>query len=131
MMAERHMLVSAKADRESDLVKTLIQLSSAALFLIPAIISGRDVSVPRFQEAVMFYIGIVALVGSLLCAVAEQHTSSKAYSCQIETVFKYYCLDSEEVSHPSGRIVRWLRTSSFLLFVAGIIMSAFGVANMI
>lgn len=132
LMAERGLLVAAKADRENELVRTIIQVSSAALFLVPAIITTKDVSIPRLSDAVLLYSGLTLIGASILLSVAEQHLSSNAYARQIDIVFDYYTLKNDYDCHEGSlRWVRWSRISALGSFSLGIILAAIGTATLI
>jgi len=131
-MSERNLLVTAKADRENELVRTLIQLSSAGLLLIPAVVTSQEVDIPRFGQAILFYLGLISISMALILAVVEQHLSSMAYERQMQIVFDYYTKVSD-LDHDKNWVaaVRWSRTFSLVFFSAGVILTAIGMAMLL
>lgn len=132
LMAERNLLVTAKADRENELVRTIIQVSSAGLLLIPTVVASKEIQIPRFDDAKIFYLGLISLAVSLVMAIIEQHLSSRAYARQIEIVFDYYTKKSDN-DHDSKSVnaVRWTRTIALALLSIGIVLSAIGLATLV
>lgn len=132
LISERNLLVTARAERQNELVKTITQLSSGAILLIPTVLLTKDVSVPRFGDAKAFYVGLALLAGSLVLSVLEQHLSAWAYSEQEKVVIDYYLLKSErDHAVEAAAWVRWSRTGAFIAFVAGLCLAGAGLATQV
>lgn len=118
-IAERNKLTSAKREAEDGFVKTIIQLSSAIVLSVLAVLSLNKAEV---KEPSYYLIGGIILVSlSLLCALSEQFLSSLAYEKQIAKTDAYYTRKSSDITPPKiSHCVRAFLASAFALFLLGI-----------
>lgn len=100
-------LHSAREAREDGLVRTITQISSAALLAIPSLIYSTKNEFPSLIEVPILYISFGLLILALTSSMLEQYLSGIAYRRQIEIVQSYYLLYSEECDDPD--FVRWVR----------------------
>jgi len=128
MMAERSALITAKRSSEDDLIKSLIQLSSAALLIIPGALLTSQIKLSNISN-VFLALGSLSFVMTLVAALAEQRFSSWAYDEQVKVIKEYYDRKSLITEHvKSAKWVKRASITAFILFVSGLILSVIGLA---
>jgi hypothetical protein len=94
--ADRAAVLEARQAREDSLITTIIQVSSAALLLVPGVLLSTAPAMPTVSNNKALYLGILAFGVALLTALSEQYFSARAYSKQLEVIDRYYFKESEE-----------------------------------
>ena len=131
MKAECAALDAARQAREDGLIGTIIQLSSAALLVIPGLLLGSDEGVPSAGDAPLLMAGILLFLVALILAMLEQYLSGHAYRRQREIVQDYYLLESEK-SHDDmfDKWVRLARNSACVTFALAVLLAAAGLFDL-
>lgn len=125
LIAERNRLISAKRESEDGFIKTIIQLSSAILLLVPSLVTANS-SRFEFGSYSTLIIGLGTIAMALLLSLSEQFSSSLAYQQQIKKTDEYYTKKSTDIDEPSiTKIVRALLLLSFISFLIGIFLIAY------
>ena len=121
-MAERATLITGWREAEDNLVKNVIQLSSALVALMTGFIAQTNFSLARYVFW-LFSIAIILLGVSIAFGLTEQFLSSRAYLAQQKMLEQYYTKKISEFSEPL--INRWVRFSqggAFLSFALALVM---------
>ena len=130
-LAERATLVAARQGREDSFLATIIQISSAALLLIPGLFFTADARLPPLLEAKLLYLGILCFALALFAALTEQILSAKAYNKQLEVIERYYFEKAAETYDPvSANRVIWAIRLAMGFFCFAILLSSLGLAQL-
>lgn len=126
---ERNRLISCKRETEDGYIKTVIQLSSAILLLVPGFLNtSAKTGMAEIQTATLVGLSFIAL--SLTAAISEQFLSSKAYNAQIAKTDSYYRMDSSDINPPTiTRIVELAMLASFATFLMGILVVSYSLVQ--
>jgi hypothetical protein len=117
MMAERSVLITARRESEDNLIKTIIQISSALIAVIAGFASQSDFSLTGCQISLFIFL-ILSLCLAIIAGLAEQFFSSKAYQEQQKMLEDYFGKDIDNFSEaPSNKRVRSAQVSAFVFFV--------------
>jgi hypothetical protein len=130
MMSERTTLITARRESEDNLIKAIIQLSSALVVLMAGFISNAKIPLSTLSFA-LFCVSILALGFSIIGGLGEQFFSSKAYQEQQILLEQFYTKEISSFSEaPSNRKVRVSQVSAFVFFVLALFsLSAFAVVQ--
>lgn len=128
MMAERTVLVAAQRDAQDNLIKTIIQLSSALIALMAGFITQAKFVLTDTSFAVVSFT-LLAFSISIICGLAENFFGSKAYKEQQGMLEDYYGKYIEEFTEPrSNKLVRRAQLGAFSLFVIALLsLAVFGI----
>jgi len=124
MMSERTVLVAAQRDAEDNLVKTVIQLSSALVVLMAGFTTQRDLLFTGIRFG-LFFVSLACLVAAILCGISENFFSSRAYREQQKLLEDYYSKRISSFTEPkSNAIVRTTQALAFLFFITALLCVA-------
>lgn len=128
MMSERTELIKARRESEDNLVKTIIQLSSALLVVLAGFAVNTDHTFSSFKYY-GFSITFIFLIMSIAAGLFEHLASSKAYLDQQRSVEFFYTKKIREFSEPVANMyVRFFQKSQLTLFTLSLIFVA-GIAT--
>jgi hypothetical protein len=130
MMSERTTLITAKRESEDNLIKTVVQLSSAMIVLAAGLANQLDLIRTQTSLA-LFTAGLIVLSLSILAAVGEQRLSAKGYERQVEEVVAFYTKNKSTIEIP--KINAWIERAMNLslgLFVVGLAIVAIFAINL-
>lgn len=124
-MDERKHLIACKREAEDGYIKTIIQLSSAILLLVPtALASSGTSAISRISAVTIF--GFVFISISLIISICEQYFSLIAYKRQIQKTEDYYLMKSGDINPPKiAKAVEMAISCSFLAFIVGTLLISF------
>lgn len=119
---ERNRLISCKRETEDGYIKTVIQLSSAILLLVPSLLNNRaGTEATGISTATI--VGLVFIALALTTAISEQFLSSVAYKKQMEKTDSYYSMKSDDIRPPTiTKLVELAMSASFATFLTGILV---------
>lgn len=124
MMAERNVLITARRETEDNLIKTIIQLSSALIALMAGFASQSQ-SALTVASLVAFSLSVSAFGLAILFGLGEQYFSSKAYLEQQSTLERYYRKEVQDFSEAKyNKFVRITQISAFISFVMALLALA-------
>ncbi len=115
---ERNFLINGKKESEDGFVNTIVQLSSAALLLVPSLI-GTNLDSFGNASTYLLIVGLGFLAISLISSISEQFLSSIAYGQQIKKTDQYYTKKINDRGKP--RISFWVEVTLLISFVSFII----------
>lgn len=128
MMAERTVLIAAQRDAQDNLIKTVIQLSSALIALMAGFITQAKIY-PTGIALVIFSASLSSLGIAIVCGLTENFFSSRAYNEQQKMLEDYYGkYIGEFVDAKSNKSVRRAQLGAFSFFVIALLcLAAFGI----
>lgn len=122
MMSERTALITARRETEDNLIKTVIQLSSAMIVLMAGFVSQAETTFTGITT-VLFVMIIVVLVLVITSGLTEQFYSSRAYLEQQALVESYYNREISSFDEPkANKFVRASQAVAFILFIIALIL---------
>ena len=122
MMSERTELIKARREAEDNLVKTVIQLSSALMVLLAGYAVGEDSSLEGMLYW-LFFAATILLSVSVVSGLGEHRYSSKAYEAQQELVEKFYTKKISCFEEPkANKLVRALQKLQFFAFAVSLVL---------
>ena len=128
--ADRAAVLQARQAREDSLITTIIQISSAALLLVPGVLLSKDSAMPTLTEGKVLYFGIFAFGIALLTALSEQYYSARAYSKQLQIVDKYYFKESTAREDRGSLVVQQCAYyGAVATFVVAILVTSAGLSQ--
>lgn len=130
MMTERTELIKARRETEDNLIKTIIQLSSALIVLMSGFIVQSKINLSQ-RTLLEFSLVILFMMLSIIFGLTEQFSSSRAYLAQQILVEQYYTKKISVFREPSvNTVVRCAQAAAFFFFVlALIILGVFAVTQ--
>lgn len=117
MMAERSVLITSRRESEDNLIKTIIQISSALIAVMAGFVAQTDFVLSGIRET-LFSISIAAMGLAMIAGLSEHFFSSKAYQEQqvmLEDFYGEYINEFTEA--PSNKNVRRAQVAAFIFFV--------------
>jgi hypothetical protein len=128
MMAERTVLIAAQRDAQDNLIKTIIQLSSALIALMAGFSTQSKLSFSALSSSV-FSISLASLGIAIVSGLTENFYSSKAYSEQQKILEDYYSKYISEFREArSNKLVRRAQLCAFTFFVIALLcLAIFGI----
>ena len=126
---ERNRLISGRRETEDGYIKTVIQLSSAILLLVPGLLNTlAKTGMAGIHNATLAGLSFIAL--SLTTALSEQFLSSIAYKTQIKKTDSYYLMKSSDMNPPTiTKIVELVMLASFATFLVGILIISYSLVK--
>lgn len=122
-IAERNALIDGKRNAEDSFIKTVIQLSSAIVLLVPGFLITRPENSQLPSGLLITGLSLIGL--SLLSGLSEQFLSSLAYGKQIEKTADYYQKRTSDVSPPAmSKAVAVALFGAFLTFLLGVLVTS-------
>lgn len=126
---ERNRLISCRRETEDGYIKTVIQLSSAILLLVPGLLNtSAKTGMAGIQTATFVGLSFIAL--SLTAAISEQFLSSMAYKTQMTKTDSYYLMESSDINPPTiTKVVETAMSVSFATFLIGILVVSYSLVQ--
>lgn len=120
-MSERTALITARRESEDNLIKTIIQLSSALIVLMAGFVSQAKVEISGLSSG-LFAATIAGLVVAVISGLAEHYFASKAYLEQQKLVEDFYQKNISTFGEaPSNKWVRRSQVTAFTSFIAALL----------
>ena len=125
MMEERRALDTARRESEDNVVKNVIQIAAALIVVIAGFITQQSFALSKLETNILTA-SLAAFTISIICGLAEQFLTGRAYSQQLVAMEAYYQRQTTTYDQPAAnRYVRLSQLATIAMFVVAIGSLAF------